>query len=533
MSSVQPAQPSHADPRPIFSPRIDGRLLRRLADRVTATGDEWSTIDAPARGEPLGQVKCCTANDVATAGKIARSAQSAWSRTTARHRARILLRFHDLILDRQGEILDLIQIESGKSRRHAFEEIAEVALVARYYAHTAGSLLRPTRRRGLFPGLTTAVEHRHPLGLVGVIAPWNYPLTLSISDALPALAAGCSVIVKPDERTPFSTLWAAELLVEVGLPPEVLQVVTGPGAPLGEAVVDICDYLVFTGSSRTGRLVGARAAARLIDFTLELGGKNALLVLDDADPGWAANGAVRAGFSNAGQLCVSAERIYVTDALFELFVSELVRRTASLTLSPELDWVTDIGSLISADHLVQVVADVEDAIDKGASILTGGRSRPDIGPCFFEPTVLTGVTPEMRCHSHETFGPVLAVYRVANEEEAIAAANDSEFGLSFSVWTGDRAHGHRVATRLQAGTVTVNDGYGAGWGSIDAPMGGMKASGVGRRHGAAGLLRYTEPQTIAVQRFVPLAPSRLLPPDRYHHAFTAALRTLRRLPGVR
>lgn len=490
------------------------------------------TVDAPGHDRVLGRVPSCTTHDVRAAADRARAAQPAWAATPVHRRAEILLRFHDLLLERQAEVLDLIQLESGKARRHAFSEVVEAAVVARYYARTTASLLRPRRRRGLIPLLTNVTELRHPKGLVGIIAPWNYPLTLSISDAIPALAAGNAVLIKPDELTPFTTLWAASLLEEAGLPAAALQVLTGPGAVPGEAVVDTCDYIVFTGSTRTGRSVAARAAARLIECTLELGGKNALLVLDDADPDPAAEGAVRACFDNAGQLCISAERIYVAASLFEPFVQALVARTEALVLSPALDWSTDLGSLISRRQLAAVATHVDDAVARGARVLTGGRARPDIGSCFYAPTVLADVTPGMRCYADETFGPVVAVYPVADEQEAIRAANASEYGLSFSVWTSDPRRGRRVAARLEAGAVTINDGFGAAWGSIDSPMGGMKASGSGRRHGAHGLLTFTEGQTIAVQR-IRLAPSRLLPPERFPRVMTASLRALRRVPWIR
>jgi len=290
---------------------------------------------------------------------------------------------------------------------------------------------------------------------------------------------------------------------------------------------------MFTGSTSTGRTVAAQAGQRLIDCSMELGGKNALLVLDDADVGKAATGAVRAAFSNAGQLCISIERIYVPSPLFDEFADRFVAATKTMKLSAALDYSADMGTLISEKQLETVAHHVDDAVSKGATVLAGGRARPDIGPYFYEPTILSGVREGMAAFADETFGPVVSLYRVDTEDEAITKANDSSYGLNFSVWTSDPDHGRRVATLLQAGTVNVNEGYAAAWGSIDAPMGGMKDSGLGRRHGEHGILKYTESQTIAIEKLVPVGPPPWLRADRYARVMTAGLRALRHLPGVK
>jgi succinate-semialdehyde dehydrogenase/glutarate-semialdehyde dehydrogenase len=490
-------------------------------------------VENAMTGGVLGEVPHCTAEDVAEAARRARAVQPRWAAMPVAERAAVLMRLHDLVLDRQDEVLDLIQLENGKARRHAFEEVLDVALTARYYANTAEDYLRPKRRQGVQLALTEVWEHHHPKGLVGVISPWNYPLTLGISDALPALVAGNAVLAKPDERTPFSALWAVRLLEEAGMPRGLVQVVTGPGAELGTPLVGQVDFVMFTGSTRVGRIVAAQAAERLIDFSMELGGKNALLVLDDADVGKAVTGAVRAAFSNTGQLCISIERMYVPAQLWDEFTSRFVAETRQLELSPALDYSAGMGSLISHQQLETVRHHVDDAVAKGATVLTGGRARPDIGPNFYEPTILVGVREGMAAYEDETFGPVVSLYRVDSEEEAVAKANDSAYGLNFSVWTSDPRRGRRVASRLQAGTVNVNEAYAAAWGSIDAPMGGMKDSGVGRRHGEHGILKYTEAQTIAIERVLPVAAPRWLPARRYARVMTAVLRGLRRLPGVK
>lgn len=513
---------------------VDTLLLKELASQVES-GDAGSRLEITnaMTGHPLGDVPRCTTDDVSAAAERARAVQRAWAARPIRDRAAVLRRFHDLVLKRQDEVLDLIQLENGKARRHAFEEVVDVCLTARYYANTAADYLRPKRRRGVQLMLTQVTELHHPKGLVGIISPWNYPLILGISDAIPAIVAGNAVLAKPDQQTPFSALWAVRLLEEAGMPPGLVQVVTGFGSELGSAIIEQSDYLMFTGSTAVGRTVAAQAGQRLIDCSMELGGKNALLVLDDADVGKAVSGALRAAFSNAGQLCVSVERIYVPATLWDQFAIRFTQAAKAMKLSAALDYSGDMGSLISEKQVETVIDHVNDAAGKGAEVLAGGRKRPDIGPHFYEPTILCGVREGMVAFADETFGPVVSLYRVDSAEEAIAKANDSEYGLNFSVWTSRLKRGRRVAARLQAGTVNVNEAYAAAWASVDAPMGGMKASGLGRRHGAHGILKYTEPQTIAAERLLPVGAPPWLDPARYSGIMTTGLRVLRHLPGVK
>jgi succinate-semialdehyde dehydrogenase/glutarate-semialdehyde dehydrogenase len=522
-------------PAPTGSERIDARRIRALAGRVTTSADDHDVleVEAPATGQLLGTVPKCTAEDVELAVMRAREAQARWRETSFGERQEILLRFHDLVLARQDEILDVIQLESGKARRHAFEEILDAAIVARYYARTAERFLRVRRRRGALPFLTATWEHHHPVGVVGVISPWNYPLTLSISDAVPALAAGNAVVMKVDSKTPFSGLIALELIEEAGLPPGVLQVVTGSGAELGPELIGRVDFVMFTGSTSVGRDVASQAAQRLVPSSMELGGKNAMIVLRDANLGRAVEGAERAMFSNSGQLCISIERLLVHEDIAEEFVKRLIKRVKGMRLGGGLDYGADMGSLISEEQLEAVSKHVEDAVSKGARVLAGGKARPDIGPYFYEPTILGDVKAGMSLFADETFGPVVALSTFKDEEEAVRRANDSCFGLNFSLWTRDVRRGRAVAARLQAGTVNVNEGYISTWGSVDAPMGGMKDSGLGRRHGSAGILKYTEAQTISVQRLLPLAPPPLVGQRLYAKGMTWGLRLLRHLPGVR
>ena len=517
-----------------FTPRIDTDRLRRLSQRVVvADPDATQDVTNAMTGEVLGAVPRSTPADVIAAAGRARAVQKAWAARPVKDRAKVLLRFHDLVLERQDEALDLIQLENGKARRHAFEEIMDAAITARYYAHTAPNYLQPKRRQGVQPGLTRVWELHHPKGLVGVISPWNYPLTLGISDALAALVAGNAVLTKPDAQTPYTALWAVDLLEEAGMPPGLVQVVTGSGAELGTPIIQSSDFLMFTGSTAVGRTVAAQAGENLIESSMELGGKNALLVLEDADIDKAVSGAIRASFSNTGQLCISMERIYVPDALWAEFTTKFAAAAQAMTLSAGIDYSGDMGSLVSQKQLETVERHVQDALAKGATVLAGGRRRPDLGPYFYEPTILTDVDDTMEVYAHETFGPLVSLYRVADEEEAIARANDSEYGLNFSVWTSDEEHGRAVAARLEAGTVNVNDAYAAAWGSIDAPMGGMKASGLGRRHGEHGILKYTESQTIAVERGIPVGVPDGVKPGLYARAATLALKGLKNLPGIK
>jgi succinate-semialdehyde dehydrogenase / glutarate-semialdehyde dehydrogenase len=479
--------------------------LIRLRALLTATGPGMK-LTSPITGEVMGELPTSTPADVEVGAQIAHRAQKEWAARSIEERAQVLLDFHDHLLDQRDYFTDLLQA-TGKDRLSAVSEVLHVALTARYYGRTARRYLRSERGEGILPLMTRVERHYVPKGLVGVIGPWNYPLTMAISDGLAALVAGNAIMLKPDHQTPLAALAAVELLRTAGLPADLWQIVHGRGTVVGRELIDVSDYVCFTGSTATGRTVATQCATRLIGCSLELGGKNPMVILEDADVAAAAEGAVRACFSSAGQLCVSAERIYIVEPLFEPFLQAFVARTQAIRLGNVPDFAYDMGSLLNHDQLHRVSRHVEDARSKGATVRTGGQRREDLGELFYEPTILTGVTPEMYCYAEETFGPVVSVYPAASEAEAVARANESEYGLNGSVWSSDHTRGRQVASKIKCGSVNVNEGFAASFGSIDAPMGGMKNSGLGRRQGRDGIRRFVEVQSVATQSVIPLAPS--------------------------
>jgi succinate-semialdehyde dehydrogenase/glutarate-semialdehyde dehydrogenase len=521
-----PHDPEH-DPTASYA--LDRVYVDNLTRRLVATSGATAEVRSPINDQPLAHVPQSTEADVDEAFRLARIAQEQWARTSIDTRAAAMLRLHDLVLDRQVEIIDLICWESGKARKHAFDEPLHIALTARYHARTAHQHLDSRRIRGVIPALTRVDLRRHPKGVVGIISPWNYPFTMALCDGLPALLAGNAVVVKPDAQTMLSALLAAELLEEAGFPRDLWQVVSGPGPHIGPELVKRADYVCFTGSTATGRIIAKDCADRLIGCSLELGGKNPILVLRDADLERAAEGAVRAAFSNAGQLCVSMERMFVADQVYDRFLERFVARTEAMTLGATLEWGNDMGSLISQAQLDTVTAHVEDAVAKGAQVLTGGRARPDLGPFFYEPTILEGVRPDMTCFGQETFGPVIAAYRFHDETEAIARANDGEYGLNASIYSKDGRRARAIAGQIKCGTVNVNEAFAATFGSLEAPMGGMRESGLGRRQGAEGVLRFTETQSVATQRLLRFAPQFGMSDETYGKVMTANLRLLKKL----
>ncbi|MBI4472655.1 MAG: aldehyde dehydrogenase family protein, partial [Acidobacteria bacterium] len=443
----------------------------------------------PATGAVAGQVPIATAAEIREAVSRARDSQRRWNRAPFSKRAAVVRRFHDLIIARRDRIFDTIQAETGKARRDALAEWISVAGTARYYLAYGARHLAPKRRRPAVLGLTSAEILYKPHGVVGLIAPWNYPFLLGIADALPALLAGNAVAIKPSELTPLSAALGRELLVESGLDPNLAVVVHGAGDAGAELIRQV-DYIGFTGGTVTGRKVAIAASERLIPYSLELGGKNPMIVLQGAPLDQAATGLLVGAFSNSGQTCISVERVYVQESIYEEFLRLVVEKTARLKVGWSTAWDVDMGSLISREHAQKVLDRIDRAAAEGARVLTGGRRRADLGPAFVEPAVLTNATDTMAISQEETFGPVVALYPVRNAEEAVRRANDSEFGLNASVWAARAEQAMEVARQLDTGSAGINSTL-LIYNSFDAPMGGVKRSGIGRRHGEQGILRYT------------------------------------------
>lgn len=478
-------------------PLLPEAFTRHLADQLTGTGPTVTAI-APWTGEPLVEVRTSTAADVASAFAKARAAQARWAAVPVAERAKIFLKFHDIML-RNEQIMDLIQAQTGKNRFVAFEETIDCAGMALYYGRNAPRVLAPRRRKGGLPFATRVTELRHPKGVVSVIAPFNYPISDGICDVIPALIAGNGVVFKPDTQTALAPLLARELMIKAGLPAGLWQIVAGEPADIGQALIDGADYVCFTGGNAAGQHIAVEAAKRMIGATMQLGGKNPSLVLADADLDKAVPALARAAFVSGGQMCLCAERIYVHESLYDTFVARLVEYTRGLKIGPGFDLSVDVGSLSHQRQFDKTAQHVSDAVARGATVEVGGRARPDLGPFFYEPTVLTGVTPACEIYTEETFGPVVSVFPFKDEDEALRLANDTKYGLNASIWTRDIEHAHELAPQIKSGAVNINEGYVSTHISYDAPMGGRKASGYGRRHGEQGLLSLCDVQIVASQ----------------------------------
>lgn len=355
-------------------------------------------------GAEMATIPVGTAEDLETAVTRARLAQKPWAARTAADRASVIDRFSELVHRNAGALMDIAQAETGKARAYAQEEVLDVALTARHYATVGPKLLADRKVKGVIPGATSVRVRHQPKGVIGVISPWNYPLTLAVSDAVAALVAGNGVVIKPDSQTPYCALALAELLYEAGLPRELFAVVPGPGSVVGQAIVATTDYVMFTGSSATGATLAEQAGRRLIGFSAELGGKNPMIVTAGADIGKAVEGAARACYSNSGQLCISIERLYVEKSIADEFTAKFAEYVRNMKLDATYDFSADMGSLASAAQVETAEAHVADAVAKGATVLAGGKRRADLGPFFYEPTVLTGVTEEMTCYATRPSG---------------------------------------------------------------------------------------------------------------------------------
>jgi succinate-semialdehyde dehydrogenase/glutarate-semialdehyde dehydrogenase len=467
---------------------------RQIATRIVSTN--------PATGEVLGEFECAGANEVQAAIGRARVAQAQWSRVAIRERLSVVGKFQTALQTGKAEIATCITREAGKPRAEALSTEIMVTLdAAQYCRQNAGSILRPepVPHASLMMKAKKGYLLREPYGVVGIIAPWNYPFSIPAIQVMAALVAGNAVVLKPSEFTPLVALELKRLMDEAGLPQDLLQVVIGDGATGAALVSAGVDKLVFTGSVATGRRVAERAAAQLIPVVLELGGKDPMIVLDDADVDVASSAAVWGAFVNAGQTCLSVERCYVHKSLYERFLQACVTKTEKLRVGNGMEEGVDVGPMIHARQLQVVEAHVADAIAHGARLVTGGKRLPNLGENFYQPTVLAEVHPEMRIMREETFGPVLPVMAFDCDAEAVRLANDSEFGLAASVWTCNKQRGETIAAEIQAGTVMVNDVISC-FGISEAPHGGTKRSGIGRSHGRFGLEEMVWPKYVDSDR---------------------------------
>jgi succinate-semialdehyde dehydrogenase/glutarate-semialdehyde dehydrogenase len=471
---------------------------QRLKRTMTDVQGPCLVSTNPATQEVVGTVVIASPEQVDTTIASARSAQAAWWELGYRERARRLRAWKAAIVRDREALARLLTQENGKTLSDAFSEWFSVCEFLEHYARHSERLLRDRHLRGgnwLLASRKTYLQYR-PKGVIGVIAPWNYPVLLAIADIAPALASGNTVVFKPSELTPLVSQALVRLGHQSGIPEEVLAIVTGDRTT-GEALTNgAIDHLCFTGSVATGRAVGIASATRLRSATLELGGKDPALVLDDVNIPLAARGIVWGAFANTGQVCASIERLYVSARIAEPFMSELIKQSAALVVGDGLEPASQVGPLINEAQLERVDAQVKDAVANGASILLGGH-RLDRPGCFYAPTILAGVTPDLRVMQEETFGPLLPVVVCESESEMIQAANASNFGLSASIWTPDLARAERIAGQLQAGTIWVNTGL-ASYGNPLLPRGGIKESGIGKSGGEAGLMEMVNTRLIEV-----------------------------------
>jgi acyl-CoA reductase-like NAD-dependent aldehyde dehydrogenase len=472
-------------------------------EQAVASASELA-VENPATGAVIRTVPVTSPAEVRELAARARAAQPAWEALGFEGRGRILRRAQKWVVDNRDRVVETIVSETGKTHEDALlAEIGYAAAAFGFWAKHAPGYLADEKVRSANPfvaGRKLVVRYA-PLGLVGVIGPWNYPLSNSFGDCIPAMAAGNAVILKPSEITPLTSLLMAGAMRECGLPEGVCQVATG-AAETGEALIDEVDMVMFTGSTATGRKVMERAARTLTPVSLELGGKDPMIVLADADLERASNAAAYYAMQNGGQTCISVERLYVEAPVYDDFVDRVSRKVRALRQGvPGGPGSVDVGAMTLAPQLEIVSRHVDAAREAGATALVGGRRVEGAGR-FYEPTVLVDVDHSMACMTEETFGPTLPVMKVRDAEEGIRLANDSQYGLQASVWTKDTAKGERLARMIEAGVVTVNDAQ-INYVALELPMGGWKDSGLGSRHGADGIRKYTKRQALLVTRFAP------------------------------
>ncbi len=460
-----------------------------MATEAKVAGSSTIVTTNPATGEVLAELACASPDKVLAAVLLAKQAQPAWEATPVRQRIAMLRRFQRLLSEQRERVADLICREAGKPAVEALTtEVMVILDAAEFCIRSAYDFLRvkPLPHGNLVMKTKRGKLLCEPFGVIGIISPWNYPFSIAATETLGALVTGNAVVLKPSEFTPLIGLELQRLLLEAGLNPDLMQVVIGEG-PAGVALIGApIDKLIFTGSVATGKRVAEAAARRLLPVVLELGGKDPMIVLDDADLEIASSGALWGAFMNAGQTCLSVERCYVHRSLYDKFLEACSSKIAKLRVGNGIGSEVEVGPLIHERQLRTVDEHVRDAVLKGARLLQGGKRLTELGPNFYAPTLLADVTQEMRIIQDETFGPVLPVAPFDTDDEAIRLANNSEFGLAASVWTTNRRRGEMMAKRIKAGTVMINDVISC-FGIAEAPHGGFKLSGIGRTHGKMGL----------------------------------------------
>ena len=467
-----------------------------------APSQDKLAVTNPATGQPVAEVAALSREQTLDLVARARRAQPAWEALGFDGRARVMRDLRKWAIDNRDRVLRTLSEESGKPRVDAQIELYYTADVLGFWAKNARKYLADERARSHSPLLLgrKLVSRYRPYGVVGVIGPWNYPLINNFGDAVPALMAGNAVVLKPAQLTPLSSVLMEQGLRAAGAPDDVLLVATGRGSTVGSALVDSVDMLHFTGSTDVGKQLAAQAAERLLPLTLELGGNDPMIVLEDADIERAANAAVWGGMQNGGQTCISIERVYVEGDAYESFVAKVLENVRALRQAPE-PGRGDVAAVTSPEQFEILGEHVRDAAEKGAEIRTGGRRREGAGD-FFEPTVITGVDHSMKVMTEETFGPVLPIMRVRSAKEAVRLANDSSFGLDSSVFAGDPDHGEQIARQVESGGAVVNDVL-SNYFATEIPLGGIKESGVGARHGALGIRKFCRQQNLVIARFAP------------------------------
>jgi len=506
-------------------------VIERAAAGDGVGSPDQIAVKNPVTGATLGSIPIMTAEQVRAAAARARAAQPAWEQRVVKERAALLQKWGDLLWEDQKTAVQTVRAETGKNEIGAWLEVVVLDTIVSYYAHHAPRLLRPQTRRSLFPGKQTARVYYKAHGVCGFITPWNYPLNNAFIDLLPALIAGNSVLLKPSEITPLTAVYAVELMVKAGIPTDVIQIVSGDGRT-GAALIDQVDYISFTGSTATGRKIAMRAAERLIPCSLELGGKDPLIILKDVDIDLAASGTLIGALENAGQVCISTERVYVEDAIYDRYIERIRHYANQLVMGSGDGYGVHVGSLTNERELLRAENQVKDALEKGAELVYGGKRRPDLGPLFFEPTILANVNHDMLAMREETFGPLIPIMRVKDADEAIRWANDSEYGLSAAVFTKDLKRGEAIATRIESGDVCVNTTQWT-FGTPSLPMGGVKHSGMGRRNGPEGLMRFVKPQSILVDNQLMTKPNLTLGDPQAIKIFLLLRRIRRALPFLR